>query len=64
MYTFVLLWSLKSQFNHALDMRFVDNLTKGECQHLVEVSTERLHKYNADVVVDATCELKIGIPGR
>jgi hypothetical protein len=58
MYTLILIISLKSQFNHALDIRYVDNLTIQTCQHFGEVSKKKLKQFNPDVEVDISCEAK------
>lgn len=58
MYLLVLIISLKSQFNHALDIKFQDNIaTERICHIVAEKSIADLKFYNKDVEAKYFCEL-------
>lgn len=58
MYLLVLIISLKSQFNHALDIKFQDNIeTERVCHIVAEKSIADLKIYNKDVEAKYFCEL-------
>lgn len=56
-YLLVLIISLKSQFNHALDVKFQDNLTSERvCQSVAEKTISDLKFYNKDIETKYFCE--------
>lgn len=57
MWTLILTISLKSQFNHALDVKIVQNLTsEHHCQQLGNTITEDLKFFDKDVHTKIRCE--------
>jgi hypothetical protein len=58
MYILVLIISLKSQFNHALDIKYQDNLSSERiCHDLAEETITGLKSYNKDVETKYFCKL-------
>lgn len=56
MWILILTISLKSQFNHALDTKYVQNLpSKEACERVGQVSEADLLHYNSDTKVTISC---------
>lgn len=56
MWILILTISLKSQFNHALDTKYVQNLpSKEACEHIGRESESDLMYYNSDTKVTISC---------
>lgn len=56
MYILILIISLKSQFNHALDFRSVSGIkTEIVCKNMAEKSIRDLKHFNPDVEVEYSC---------
>lgn len=57
MWTLILTISLKSQFNHALDVKFVQNInTEQQCLDLGSKTTDDLKYFDKDVHTKIRCE--------
>jgi hypothetical protein len=60
MYILVLIISLKSQFNHALDIKYQDKIeSEHVCRELAEESIAGLKSYNKDVDTKYFCKLNV-----
>ncbi len=58
MYILILIMSLKSQFNHALDIRVVENIYSHQsCLDLGKTITQDLKSFNREVETKYSCEL-------
>lgn len=57
MYILILIISLKSQFNHALDVKIQDNIaTERICHNIGEKTITELKNFNKDVDAKYLCE--------
>jgi hypothetical protein len=57
MYILILIISLKSQFNHALDVRSISGIqSPGACKHMAESTITNLKSFNAEVEAKYSCE--------
>lgn len=57
MYTLVLILSLKSQFNHNIDLKTVPNLTtEAQCLKLGKKLSDDLYHFNIDIITKLYCE--------
>ena len=65
MYTLILIISLKSQFNHALDVKTqsIPNATQQSCMALGEKISAELKSFNRDVETKYFCENTAVIKG-
>ena len=58
MYILILIVSLKSQFNHALDVYHIDNIYSKEiCLSLAEETSLELKRYDKDVETKYICKV-------
>lgn len=58
MYILILIISLKSQFNHALDVKTVDGIHREDtCMFIGEKMSFELKSFNKDVETKYYCEL-------
>lgn len=55
-YILVLVISLKSQFNHSLDVKYIDNIvTEKACISIAEKTIADLKYFNSDTEVKYSC---------